>query len=259
MFNRLSFTRGLTRRFSRFAARHCSKEWLPIQGQGIVSFSFDDAPQSACTLGAELLEAAGGRGTFYVCGGLTGKQEQGRACHQRDDLLRLHANGHEIGCHTYQHLHCDLIDNEILQKDWVQNKAFFAEANIQAEGFAFPFGDYTFSSKQRALQSSPSGGGFRYTRSTAGGLMRDRAPLDLLPAQALYTHTPPEFIRELIRQTSLGNAWLILYTHEVEETAGRWGITPTRLRETLEWITQAGCQILSVKEAINELQKRAKE
>lgn len=251
---------SMTHRMSRLAARHLDKKWLPIRGPGIVSICFDDAPQSACTQGAELLEASGGRGTFYVCGGLTGGQEQGRACHQRQDLLRLHANGHEIGCHTYQHLHCGQIAIEALAVDWLRNKAFFVETNLlEPEGFAFPFGEYTFPSKQRALRSSPSGGGFRYTRSTAGGLMRDRAPLDLLPAQALYTHTPPEYIHELIQQTSLGNAWLILYTHEVEETAGQWGITPVRLRETLEWITQAGCQILSVKEAINELEKRAKE
>jgi peptidoglycan/xylan/chitin deacetylase (PgdA/CDA1 family) len=36
----------------------------------IVSFTFDDAPDSAAGEGAELLEKHGGRGTFYLAGSL---------------------------------------------------------------------------------------------------------------------------------------------------------------------------------------------
>ena len=38
----------------------------------MVSFTFDDLPKSAVTTGAEMLEAHGARGTFYVSGSLVG-------------------------------------------------------------------------------------------------------------------------------------------------------------------------------------------
>ena len=38
----------------------------------MVCFTFDDLPKSAVTTGADLLEAHGARGTFYVSGGLVG-------------------------------------------------------------------------------------------------------------------------------------------------------------------------------------------
>ena len=36
----------------------------------MVSFTFDDVPKSAATVGAPMLEEYGARGTFYVAGGL---------------------------------------------------------------------------------------------------------------------------------------------------------------------------------------------
>ena len=43
----------------------------------MVSFTFDDLPKSAVTTGAEMLEAHGARGTFYVSGGLVGVRRAG--------------------------------------------------------------------------------------------------------------------------------------------------------------------------------------
>ncbi|MFT4251820.1 MAG: polysaccharide deacetylase, partial [Caulobacter sp.] len=39
----------------------------------MVSFSFDDAPATACEAGARVLEARGFRGTYYFAAGLTGR------------------------------------------------------------------------------------------------------------------------------------------------------------------------------------------
>jgi peptidoglycan/xylan/chitin deacetylase (PgdA/CDA1 family) len=36
----------------------------------MVSFTFDDVPKSAATVGATILEEYGGRATFYVAGSL---------------------------------------------------------------------------------------------------------------------------------------------------------------------------------------------
>src|SRR5215471_5730762 len=58
-------------RVSNRLARHfrASPHRLPAHAP-MVSFTFDDAPDSAAGEGASLLETHGGRGTFYLAGSL---------------------------------------------------------------------------------------------------------------------------------------------------------------------------------------------
>jgi peptidoglycan/xylan/chitin deacetylase (PgdA/CDA1 family) len=43
----------------------------------MVSFTFDDVPKSAATVGATILEEYGGRATFYVAGSLVTEPPHG--------------------------------------------------------------------------------------------------------------------------------------------------------------------------------------
>src|ERR1700760_1259381 len=67
----------------------------------MVSFTFDDIPKSAATTGAKILEDHNARGTFYVSGSLVGAIEADWAAVDAPDIVALHRNGHEIGCHTF--------------------------------------------------------------------------------------------------------------------------------------------------------------
>ena len=60
----------------------------------MVSFTFDDLPKSAVTTGADLLEAHGARGTFYVSGGMVGLSTPDCAAGDANDVLTLHRRGH---------------------------------------------------------------------------------------------------------------------------------------------------------------------
>ena len=65
-------------KLSRFLARHIHTKTLPMRNERpLVTFTFDDVPASACSLGAPLLEQHGARGTFYVCGGGCGAESPG--------------------------------------------------------------------------------------------------------------------------------------------------------------------------------------
>ena|ERR1700738_3477530 len=70
----------------------------------MVSFTFDDIPKSAATTGARLLDEHGARGTFYVSGGVVGSSSPNWEMTDADNILALHARGHEIGCHTFSHI-----------------------------------------------------------------------------------------------------------------------------------------------------------
>ncbi|MFZ6871298.1 polysaccharide deacetylase family protein [Undibacterium sp. Di27W] len=238
---------GFQQRLSRFAARHLANRWLPLnKGRGVVSFSFDDVPASACHQGAMLLELYQARGTFYVCGGLTDGVEQNQACHSVVDLQRLLENGHEIGCHTYSHTNCANASSGFLLEDWERNLAFFRQHGITHHGFAFPFGAYALGSKLAASKR------FSYSRITGGGTQTGRADLSALRAQSLYSASSNiDALGALIKHTATEGGWLILYTHEVSETPGPWGATPALLETALQAATQEGCQLLPVHRAID--------
>src|SRR3954468_20928 len=101
-------------RVSHRLGTHFSVETFRLRNATpMVSFTFDDIPKSA-TLGARILENHGARGTFYVSGGLVGTVEPDWAAVDAGDIVALHRNGHEIGCHTFSHKRaCDLDASEL--------------------------------------------------------------------------------------------------------------------------------------------------
>ena len=62
---------SLKARVGNRLARHLRPQPFKLNNIGpMVSFTFDDAPISAATRGAGMLEEYDARGTFYVAGGL---------------------------------------------------------------------------------------------------------------------------------------------------------------------------------------------
>nr|WP_261405653.1 polysaccharide deacetylase family protein [Chenggangzhangella methanolivorans] len=93
----------------------------------IVSFTFDDVPDTALTAGARILEAHGVRGSFYIAGGLAGRVEPGRTLIDLDGCRELAARGHEIGCHTYAHDAVRRLGPSALAADLDRNAAYLGD------------------------------------------------------------------------------------------------------------------------------------
>src|ERR1700692_4118138 len=82
---------AFTARVSNRLARHFSIVPLQLPDTGpMVSFTFDDVPKSAATVGAPMLEEYNGRGTFYVAGALTDQRGQHWAEISPDEVVELH-------------------------------------------------------------------------------------------------------------------------------------------------------------------------
>jgi len=95
---------ALNGRLSNRLARHFRAAPHRLQAHApMVSFTFDDAPDSAAGEGAALLEAHGGLGTFYLAGSLIDQPGDFWRGLSNDAIVRLHRGGHEIGCHTFSH------------------------------------------------------------------------------------------------------------------------------------------------------------
>jgi peptidoglycan/xylan/chitin deacetylase (PgdA/CDA1 family) len=114
----------LRRRLIRLAYRRPAKVALD---RPMVSFSFDDAPATACEAGAKALETRGLRGTYYFAAGLAGRDGPMGRFATGADARRLHDAGHEIACHTFSHLDCGQSSSATTIADIDQNAESLAQ------------------------------------------------------------------------------------------------------------------------------------
>lgn len=244
----------LSLRISRRLSRHAFKQNLRLQGTtGIVCFTFDDAPASACQTGARILEQVGARGTFYIAGGLTGKREQGKPCHTEADLRRLLEAGHELGCHSFSHVRCDTLTAKALQEELDKNAAFLEQLGVDTGrlNFAYPFGAYAYQAKRIGRTR------FRSSRVTGGGLESGQVDLNALKTHRLYdVPVDTDSVETLITRAAREHGWLIINTHDVEDTPSRYGISPTRLEQVVAAAVEAGCKLMTMNAAIDYWQQQ---
>lgn len=240
----------LGKRTSAYTARRMAKLIAP---RGVVSFSFDDAPKSSCTVGRDVLESHGCRGTWYVAGGLTDQFEQGRVCHSLDDLRRLQSHGHHIACHTYQHTPATSISLSGFKQQLTRNQRFLDELGVPPDDrhFSFPLGEINPWVKHVA------GERFVSCRTISGGVQVGRVDLHGLWAMRIYEGEMSEArLAELARSTADQRGWLIYYTHDVEPAPSQWGCTPRLLSRAVELALSAGCEVLPVNEVVRRYTAR---
>ena len=242
-------------KLDRWLASRTLRRDLPLRGDtGVVSFSFDDAPRSACTTGRDVLERHGCHGTWYIAGGLTDQPEQGRMCHSAADVRDLARAGHHIGCHTFSHTPCDTLSGAQMREQLSRNAQYFEQLGLPSQDlhFSFPLGAYGLGSKRIAAQS------FQSARITGGGIQAGQADLNALRSERLYDQVmTPGRLSALADEVAARRGWLIYYTHDVEDHPSQWGCTPTLLGVAVQAALTAGCKVLPVDQAIHHWQSQA--
>ncbi|WP_229722380.1 polysaccharide deacetylase family protein [Xylophilus rhododendri] len=240
---------NLAQRASRFLSRHTDRRLLPLRGEvGVVSFSFDDAPMSACMAGAAVLERHGVRGTFYVAGGLTDGVEEGLACHSEAVLRRLVAEGHQLGCHSFSHVHVDRIPAASRREEFDRNAAFLGGLGVDLRtlDFAYPFGGVNVGAKHDCALR------FRSSRATGGGTHVGTADLNALRTHRFYRSQPDGVsYEERLAVAAAQRGWLVVNTHEVQPDAGAFGCTAEDLSRAVGLALEAGCLVLTVGGALD--------
>ena len=213
----------------------------------MVSFTFDDVPKSAATVGAAILEAHDVRGTFYVIGSQVGTSSALWDMVDSDDVIALHRRGHEIACHTFSHQRaCDL-DAETLNSEIDRNQHYLRslDSSIRIENFAYPFGYGSFVRK-RQLKTV-----FKSCRSIVPGVNTGSVDLQFLRAMPLIDRRiDRDGIERAFDQAQTDNGWLIFYTHDVADEPSPYGCSPSLLNEALEAATRRKIPVLSMAEAL---------
>jgi len=235
-------------KLSRFAARAIATKTLPLTNEKpLVSFTFDDAPESACSTGAALLEQHKVRGTYYVSGAGCGSAGYCGRLATAENLKALAARGHEIGCHTFSHVAVARVGRQKLATEISRNGAFLENVqNARAlHNFAYPYGEFSLTTKlylQRRFDSC---------RSLRPGVNVGSADLGALKSCELQNSSIDQcgvaaVIAEAVRQ----NGWLIFTCHDVAAEPSRFGVSPDLLSFALTRAREAGCRLTSVRDAL---------
>ena len=242
---------SLPLKVSRRLARYVPTRPRLLRAQRpVVSFTFDDVPETAYTNGARLLDDYGLRGTFYIAPGICGKTEDHWRVLTRDQVADLARRGHEIGCHTNGHVAVQTLDAAALAEDDRQCRAALREicGDVPLRSFAFPFGNAGLARKFQ-LQ-----GQYDTCRGIHVGTNRGLIDLAMLRVQELYDSTTGKAgVDRLLDDVQRRGGWLIFYTHDVAATPCNIGCTPELLDYALKSVTTRGITCMTVARALTEL------
>lgn len=209
----------LRRQLTRFV--HTRPAMLAPLKKPLITFSFDDAPQSAVETGAAILERHGACGTYFIASELNGTSSHlGTFSH--DTALRdLNRRGHEIACHTFSHFDCGKGTASAIRAELDRNREALLAAGLpEPLTFAYPYGDVSPQAKT-VLDDR-----FLASRALHHGLITQGSDLNQTPAVGIEGPDGEAIAEGWMDKAKAANAWLVLYTHDVREQPSAWGCTP---------------------------------
>ncbi len=161
----------------------------------VVTTSWDDEDRTGLKL-AELLQAHGIRGTFYVP---TGRLGQGNAFSVAD-LRSLAAGGFEIGAHTVTHPILTEINGSQLLFEVGHCKEQLEQAlGEEVSTFCYPRGRFN-----NAVRAAVQDAGYRGARGTLMLCTRKRfSPFAIPTTLQAYPHRRENYLRNLMRERAV--------------------------------------------------------
>jgi peptidoglycan/xylan/chitin deacetylase (PgdA/CDA1 family) len=225
--------------------------YIPWGDRGpTVSFSFDDFPRTAYTVGGEILNGFGVKGTYYVSTGLMNTENNLGEQFCPEDIHSLLRDGHELASHTFSHISCRKVPISAYRDDVDRGREAIEQlAGVADSGnFAYPFGDVTLEAKKTL------GPQLRSSRSIFPGFNGPNVDLNLLRANSLYGDSDQlGKAQKLITENTERRGWLIFYSHDVRPNPSIYGCTPSLLKETLSFAIKEQCRVLAVNEVLADL------
>jgi peptidoglycan/xylan/chitin deacetylase (PgdA/CDA1 family) len=224
---------------------------VPLGAGGpIITFSFDDFPRTALTIGAAILENFGARATYYVAMSLMNTRNDLGQQFRDEDLGSVLDRGHELASHTFSHLSARRVSYDVFKHDVEKGEqAIREEMGVPASGnFAYPYGDVTVPAKKRLGPDLIS------CRGTCGGLNGPDVDLNLLRANCLYGDLDrADAAKRLILQNDEQGRWLIFYSHDVAAKPSVFGCTPKLLEAVCSFAAARKARFMTVAQVMKEL------
>jgi len=222
-----------------------SRLTLP-EGFRAVTCCFDDFPASAGEFGAKTLEDCGARGTYHACFGLLDGENQGGRLASADMILSLAQSGHEIGCHTYDHVNCSFVAANDIAVSCRKNIDAAAGYGLRLNSFSYPQGGVTLTTK-KIMQKN-----YRAARSGFQGINQNCVDAHCLKSVPLYEHHSHEVVFNWIDQVESEGGWLILYTHDVCGNPSPHGASEKFFRDVVSYCANRNLPIRTIGEALEQ-------
>lgn len=217
--------------------------------QKYISFTFDDAPESALMSAADILYEHHIRGTYYIAMGLMHE-----GCFSASELTKCVAQLHHIECHTYHHVNLtNNFSEELLVRETQQNLTAIQEIfpGVKVlDNFAYPFGALNQQVKKSVRKY------FSSARGITSGINQGEIDLHELRAVQLYEHRAPlSAIEKYIESLQSEGGWLIFYTHDVQTAFSKYGCSAEYFRKVVELANQADITCLPVADVLADFRR----
>lgn len=217
----------------------------------MISFTFDDAPKTAFDIGGDILKSRDSRATFFVSLALLGRKTKVGDIGSLDDLLRAVEEGHELGCHTFDHW-----------DTWQTSVRKFVESverNGKAlrrilPGMEFRTFAYPLSEPRPAVKCRLE----KYFVCCRGGGQTSNIgmiDLNLLKAYFLDNRNKANIdeVKRLIDHNSSCRGWLIFATHDISDNPSPYGCTPKFFEQVVEYAARSDTLLLPVAKAYENI------
>ena len=228
--------------YKRHAAKGLYQRRVTIDaGAPYISFTFDDFPKSALHQGGEILKKYGLAGTYFVALGLLGRESPSGGICTTDDLVYALQQGHELGCHTFDHCHSWDTPSAVFEESIVRNRTALAEI---IPGATFRTFSYPIATPRPSIKRACA----KYFEcSRAGGQTWNAESADLNQLSAYFLEKAQgsvQGVRDVIRKNKESRGWLVLATHDVETSPSEYGCTPQFFEEVVRSAVESGARIL---------------
>jgi peptidoglycan/xylan/chitin deacetylase (PgdA/CDA1 family) len=229
-----------------FFSRFHRKDFPLHLNEPLISFTFDDVPPSAATMGENILKKFGYCGTYYLAAEYmmsNGFDFEGSGGHLLQEITE---RGGELACHTYSHLHFLDADRQQIISDLEKNRDFIETrvAGYKVKNFSYPFGEQTLHA--RAIVKDR----FNSARSNYRGINLDKIDLNCLKSVRLYESVPPDEIFRVIDKATRKKGWLIFYTHDVVPEPSVEGCSPGYFEKIVQYCFDRRIRVLPINRAL---------
>lgn len=216
----------------------------------IVSFTFDDVPESAWTSGASILEEEGVRGTFYVSGTFIDGYDENQKMVPANGCADLVAKGHEIACHTFSHRKLSSFSRAGLAADLNRNDKVLSAFNHgdRIRNFSVPFGMASPLMQPLLRKRFKTARGIKAGINRGGTDLHSLAAVELRPDQS-YLDAADHWLADVLAN----GGWLIFFTHDVSPSPSFYGCPDSKLQTLVRSALSGGAKVMTVEAAANSL------
>ncbi len=242
-------------RFQSAYARRMAK-WFgrrPVSlpnSEPIISFTFDDFPASALSVGGTILRGRGIAATYYTSLGLMGQTTPTGQIFQRDDLAAIREQGHDVGCHTFDHFPAWETPTATYIQSVERNHAALDRVfpGPRLDTHSYPI-SYPRPGTKRRLQH-------RFRACRGGGQCVNSGQMDLNYVSSFFleqSHDDMAAIDRVIENVLVSRGWLIFSTHDISQNRTRFGCTPLFFENVVRKACDSGAKLLSIPAALDLL------